>query len=306
MMKTYHRFILQIVLSILLISCESNDKQSDSTMESPLRGSDTVYCDESIFTCINNSMPIYQKAFPDAHITLFSKNARSSMAELFSEKTNSIIVARNYLSDEDSLLKQSGNSFQKIHIANDGLVFFVSKEFPIDTLNINQLTEYISGKNRLSFYFPKLNSEPLLLIPGAQSSEYANSIFFFPQLSKTAKDIATFNDSKDSIVFEVLKGKSIGLGYLSYIQKNPLLKSLRIGYIDSLGNRISPQIVHQGFIIQKKYPFGIPIIAYLREKRQNLPWGFATFMEKDPNIQKVLLDCGLIPVFAKYNLIQED
>lgn len=305
-MKTYHRFILQIVLSILLISCESNDKQSDSTMESPLRGSDTVYCDESIFTCINNAMPIYQKAFPDAHITLFSKNARSSMAELFSEKTKSIIVARNYLSDEDSLLKQSGNSFQKIHIANDGLVFFVSKEFPIDTLNINQLTEYISGKNRLSFYFPKLNSEPLLLIPGAQSSEYANSISFFPQLSKTAKDIAKFNDSKDSIVFEVLKGKSIGLGYLSYIQKNPLLKSLRIGYIDSLGNRIPPQIVHQGFIIQKKYPFGIPIIAYLREKRQNLPWGFATFMEKDPNIQKVLLDCGLIPVFAKYNLIQED
>lgn len=306
MMKTYHRFILQIVLSILLISCESNDKQSDSTMESPLRGSDTVYCDESIFTCINNAMPIYQKAFPDAHITLFSKNARSSMAELFSEKTKSIIVARNYLSDEDSLLKQSGNSFQKIHIANDGLVFFVSKEFPIDTLNINQLTEYISGKNRLSFYFPKLNSEPLLLIPGAQSSEYANSISFFPQLSKTAKDIAKFIDSKDSIVFEVLKGKSIGLGYLSYIQKNPLLKSLRIGYIDSLGNRIPPQIVHQGFIIQKKYPFGIPIIAYLREKRQNLPWGFATFMEKDPNIQKVLLDCGLILVFAKYNLIQED
>lgn len=305
-MKTYHRFILQIVLSILLISCESNDKQSDSTMESPLRGSDTVYCDESIFTCINNAMPIYQKAFPDAHITLFSKNARSSMAELFSEKTKSIIVARNYLSDEDSLLKQSGNSFQKIHIANDGLVFFVSKEFPIDTLNINQLTEYISGKNRLSFYFPKLNSEPLLLIPGAQSSEYANSISFFPQLSKTAKDIAKFIDSKDSIVFEVLKGKSIGLGYLSYIQKNPLLKSLRIGYIDSLGNRIPPQVVHQGFIIQKKYPFGIPIIAYLREKRQNLPWGFATFMEKDPNIQKVLLDCGLIPVFAKYNLIQED
>jgi len=177
----------------MLISCESNDKQSDSTIESPLRGSDTVYCDESIFTCINNAMPIYQKAFPDAHITLFSKNARSSMAELFSEKTKSIIVARNYLSDEDSLLKQSGNSFQKIHIANDGLVFFVSKEFPIDTLNINQLTEYISGKNRLSFYFPKLNSEPLLLIPGAQSSEYANSISFFPQLSKTAKDIAKIN-----------------------------------------------------------------------------------------------------------------
>ena len=306
MMKTYLRFILQIVLSIMLISCESNDKQSDSTIESPLRGSDTVYCDESIFTCINNAMPIYQKAFPDAHITLISKNARSSMAELFSEKTKSIIVARNYLSDEDSLLKQSGYSFQKIHIANDGLVFFVSKEFPIDTLNINQLTEYISGKNRLSFYFPKLNSEPLLLIPGAQSSEYANSISFFPQISKTAKDIAKFNNSKDSIVFEVLKGKSIGLGYLSYIQKNPLLKSLRIGYIDSLGNRIPPQIVHQGFIIQKKYPFEIPIIAYLREKRQNLPWGFATFIEKDPNIQKVLLDCGLIPVFAKYNLIQED
>jgi ribosome recycling factor len=126
------------------------------------------------------------------------------------------------------------------------------------------------------------------------------------QLSKTAKDIAKFNNSKDSIVFEVLKGKSIGLGYLSYIQKNPLLKSLRIGYLDSLGNRIPPQIVHQGFIIQKKYPFEIPIIAYLREKRQNLPWGFATFIEKDPNIQKVLLDCGLIPVFAKYNLIQED
>lgn len=70
----------------MLISCETNDKQSDSTIESPLRGSDTVFCDESIYTCFNNAMPVYQKAFPDAHITLFSKNARSSMTELFSEK----------------------------------------------------------------------------------------------------------------------------------------------------------------------------------------------------------------------------
>ncbi len=306
MKKTYNWCIHLLVLSITLISCETNDKQSDSSLESPLRGSDTVYCDESIYTCFNKAMPVYQKAFPDAHITLFSKNARSSMAELFSEKTKSIIVARNYLPDEDSLLKQSGNSFQKIHIANDGLVFFVSKDYPIDTLNMNQLTDYISGKIRLSMYFQKMKSEPILLIPGAQSSEYSNAISFFSQLSHSAKNIAKFIDSRESIVLEVLKGKSIGLGYLSYVQKNPLLKSLRIGYIDSTGKRIPPQIVHQGFIIQKKYPFGIPIIAYLKEKRQNLPWGFATFMEKDPNIQKVLLDCGLIPVFAKYNLIQED
>lgn len=179
MKKTYNKCILLLLISIMLISCETNDKQSDSTIESPLRGSDTVFCDESIYTCFNNAMPVYQKAFPDAHITLFSKNARSSMTELFSEKTKSIIVARNYLPDEDSLLKQSGNSFQKIHIANDGLVFFVSKDYPIDTINMNQLTDYISGKIRLSMYFQKINSEPMLLIPGAQSSEYANAISFF-------------------------------------------------------------------------------------------------------------------------------
>lgn len=131
---------------------------------------------------------------------------------------------------------------------------------------MNQLTDYISGKIRLSMYFQKINSEPMLLIPGAQSSEYANAISFFSQLLRSAKNIAKFINSRDSIVFEVLKGKSIGLGYLSYVQKNPLLKSFRIGYIDSTGTRIPPQIVHQGFIIQKNILLEYLLLHILKKK----------------------------------------
>jgi hypothetical protein len=81
------------------------------------------------------------------------------------------------------------------------------------------------------------------------------------------------------------------------------LKAIRIGYTDSTGRRIAPQIVHPGFIVQNMYPLILPIFAYVKSEKKDLVWGFATFMEKDPSIQKVLLNKGIVPSHAKYNLI---
>jgi len=64
--------------------------------------------------------------------------------------------------------------------------------------------------------------------------------------------------------------------------------------------------VHPGFIVQNMYPLIVPIFAYMKSEKQNLAWGFATFMEKDPEVQKILLKEGIVPTHARYNLIRED
>jgi hypothetical protein len=93
---------------------------------------------------------------------------------------------------------------------------------------------------------------------------------------------------------------------MSDILKDSTLKAIRIGYNDSSGKRIPPQIVHPGFIVQNMYPLVLPIFAYTKNEKKDLAWGFATFIEKDPSIQKVLLNKGIVPSHARYNLIQED
>ena len=113
-------------------------------------------------------------------------------------------------------------------------------------------------------------------------------------------------ENRDSLKAYVRSSKSIGIGLMSDILKDSTLKAIRIGYTDSTGKRVAPQIVHPGFIVQNMYPLVLPIFAYVKNEKKDLAWGFATFMEKDPSIQKVLLNKGIIPSHAKYNLIQEE
>lgn len=297
-------FVCFAVISTLFISSCTDDRQQQS-YESPVAGKDTIYVEDVLYPYFLEAKPKYDSVFENAEITLIPVNARRGMSLLFSDTASCVILARDYLRDEDSIVKSMSLPFQKIEIAKDGLVFFVSKDIPIDTMNLSQLDGMLSGTS-INTIQKKIVLDEALFIPSMQSSEYAGLLKYFAKgnsaLSVTFKQF----ENRDSLKAQVRSSKSIGIGLMSDILKDSTLKAIRIGYTDSTGKRVAPQIVHPGFIVQNMYPLVIPIFAYVKNEKKDLAWGFATFMEKDPSIQKVLLNKGIIPSHAKYNLIQEE
>lgn len=297
-------FICFAVISTMFMSSCTEDRQQQN-YESPVAGKDTIYVEDVLYPYFLEAKPKYDSVFENAEITLIPVNARRGMSLLFSDTASCVILARDYLRDEDSIVKSMSLPFQKIEIAKDGLVFFVSKDIPIDTMNLSQLEEMLSGTS-INAIQKKVVLDEALCIPSMQSSEYAGLLKYFSKGNSALSVTFKQYENRDSLKAQVRRSKSIGIGLMSDILKDSTLKAIRIGYTDSTGKRVAPQIVHPGFIVQNMYPLVLPIFAYVKNEKKDLAWGFATFMEKDPSIQKVLLNKGIIPTHAKYNLIQEE
>lgn len=297
-------FVCFTVISTMFMSSCTEDRQQQN-YESPVAGKDTIYVEDVLYAYFMEAKPKYDSVFENAEITLIPVNARRGMSLLFSDTASCVILARDYLRDEDSIVKSMSLPFQKIEIAKDGLVFFVSKDIPIDTMNLSQLEEMLSGTS-INAIQKKVVLDEALCIPTMQSSEYAGLLKYFSKGNSALSVTFKQYENRDSLKAQVQNSKSIGIGLMSDILKDSTLKAIRIGYTDSTGKRVAPQIVHPGFIVQNMYPLVLPIFAYVKNEKKDLAWGFATFMEKDPSIQKVLLNKGIIPTHAKYNLIQEE
>jgi len=297
-------FVCFAVISTMFMSSCTEDRQQQN-YESPVAGKDTIYVEDVLYPYFLEAKPKYDSVFENAEITLIPVNARRGMSLLFSDTASCVILARDYLRDEDSIVKSMSLPFQKIEIAKDGLVFFVSKDIPIDTMNLSQLEGMLSGTS-INAIQKKVVFDEALCIPSMQSSEYAGLLKYFSKGNSALSGTFKQYENRDSLKAQVRRSKSIGIGLMSDILKDSTLKAIRIGYTDSTGKRVAPQIVHPGFIVQNMYPLVLPIFAYVKNEKKDLAWGFATFMEKDPSIQKVLLNKGIIPSHAKYNLIQEE
>jgi DNA-binding transcriptional LysR family regulator len=290
-----------------LVAC--ND-QPDPNVETDTTGKAELLCDASLFSFLTPTFAMFDSAYPQASVRVKPASAREAMSQLFSGKTRGIIIAREYLPDEDSLM----NVFKvprhlSITIAQDALVFYTRPEFPLDTIAIEQLQQVFSEPAaRLTAMFPTLKIEPTIICADANSSEYGNVMRLLAK-NKPPFHLSTRTTS-DSVLLAVEKhDNAIGVGYLSQLAGKANIKSiklLKIGFTDSTGVRIRPTTVHQAYVVMGKYPFPVPLRVLLLEDRRNLPWGFGTFLRHDKSPKEYFLKSGIVPENARFNLVQEE
>ncbi len=290
----------------LLWSCNADreDFQGEK-YESINSGTLTVHCEESLYKLLDSAFKLYQTAYPKIQLKVEIVHSRKAMALLLSGETEAVITARSFLTDEDSLMKAYDVKRHEMIAASDALVFYVNKNFPLDTLNHEQLVNVLSNRVNLKDIYPQLLTEPEFVCNSTNSSEFANVQKLVLKDKLLNKYFRTFNTC-DSVQKYILSNSSaIGIGYLSQIYGNPELKALEIGYINDKGNRVFPQTVHQGFIVQGKYPYINKIRVFLKDDRMNKPFWFASFMSKEAVVQKYLKDMGIVPEYARFKLTKE-
>ncbi|HLP29566.1 MAG TPA: hypothetical protein VK147_13060, partial [Candidatus Didemnitutus sp.] len=97
---------------------------------------------------------------------------------------------------------------------------------------------------------------------------------------------------------------SIGVGYLSQIQRDTMVKPLRLSYTNADGTHEWPKPVHLSYLIMGKYPFPVPIWVYLRDlpNQHNLPSGFMQYITRNGDALKTLFAAGIEPAYAKFSL----
>ncbi|GBD07589.1 hypothetical protein HRbin21_01419 [bacterium HR21] len=301
---TLHKAALVLVL---LGACSSQKPGPEQHEETPTSGTVELLCDEAIATLLYAPLIRFDTLYPNAHVRLIPVAAREAMRELLALRARLIVLARDYLPDEDSLLRVYGvPRHPRIKLAEDALVVFAHPSVPLDTLNVAQLEAILRGEKRFRHFFPQLAQEPVLVCPPPTSSVYAHIV---QQVLHGTPPRAALRivPTADSVLHAVAATPwSIGIGYLSQIAHSRAIRPISLGFTDSTGAYVSPKPVHQSYVVLRKYPYVVPIYAYLRDDLRNLPWTVATFLGTDAEVQRHFLQRGIVPAFARIRLIPEE
>lgn len=299
-----HTLVYALVVALIIVGC---DQRLHEGPESGQAGELTFLCDAEVRALIDGPTALYQKSVPKATITLVDSSARGAMSELFAGKVRGVILARDYLADERNALatRRAGEEFPRSKLATDALVLVVSRDFPTDTVNVTQVTAWLTGvKPAPGVPGAVAPKPPTFIVPGVNSSLYANLVNVVLKGKQPSANISAI-PSKEEMLTKVRASTSlIGVGYLSQFAKDSSVKLLRIGFSDSTGNHIRPKPVHQGYVIQDLYPYPVPIYIYLQKTygQNDMALGYTNFLARDGASQRSFLDAGIVPAYARIEL----
>ena len=289
-----------LMLAGLLFSCQDRQKEKVEAMNS---GELEVFCDESYAFILDSVFTMYRQRYDKVELTVNFVNARNAKSKLFGGQTRAIIIGRDNLADEDSLMQLYNiPPYFEMEVANDALVFFTQPDFPLDTLNDVALLKVFTENENLKDIFPKLNKEPEFVIAHQNSSEYGNFMNLVCKRKSIKKPMLLLPNSDSVIKYVKNNPNAIGICYLSQIQ-GQFFKLLRIGYTDENGDYVkATKVPHQSFIVMGEYPYITLLRLYLLEEIKNLPYWFGTFVEKESPIVSYYQRMRLVPSYATYKL----
>ncbi|MDA3843479.1 MAG: hypothetical protein PF588_03805 [Candidatus Kapabacteria bacterium] len=308
-MKRIPEALILLALVFILPSCgESKNKGFGGKYASLHSGTFTVHCEESLSEVMDRVFVMYDSVYTDANQTIKLSTARTGMEHLLAGETDIFISAREYLKDEDSLMKAYKVEPHVImNIAEDALVFYTRNDFPYDTVYAEDLKVLMKdGTKKYKDYYPAVGSEPEFVITDHYSSEYANLKELVAEGETLKRPLKTFANI-DLVRNYVRENKNkIGVGYLAQIIHDNTLKPLMISFLDSTGRYRYPHAVHQTNILRRYYPYIVTYRAYMLEDLRQTAWWFGKFVSEEKYITRHYLDYGIVPVYAKFKLIEED
>lgn len=279
------------------LACDNRNPDNGETL---FRGNTHITCDREIVQLIVPQIDWFTQRHPDAHIALDTLTALDAMEKLLMGAVRAAIIARDYLPQEDSLLRaHSIEPHKRFTIATDAIVFAVPIESVLDTADENVLRKTVRGEqtvlSRLRWALPKPTSSITAVL-----RKIVGTIGIHAQY-------ATDGDS----VLALLAARRVDIGVVLLSQmlrkKNKArVRPLRIVIRDSVtGDKIAV-LPHVATIVKERYPFRVPIYGYLLETARNLPYGIVASIAQETVPQRAMLNAGIVPGYAKLQLVEQD
>ncbi len=281
------------------IGCtQQQERQAEEIVETPTSGKAVIYCDDAVVPLFQPLVQKFEAAYPDAEVVLEPIAARKAVGKLFRGEARAVILCRDYLPDEDSLIRVHKIHFPEITFAKDALVFYAHPDFPLDTISDAQLKMVFQKGVRLEQLF-HLTQHLTIVAPNELSSVYANVMKFLTNGKPIRYPLKLLPDADAVYQYVRQHPEALGIGYLSQVALDTTVKMLRVGFVDTTGAYVYPtRYPHQTLIVLGLYPYVVPIRGVLREDIRNLPWGVFMFLERDPQATTYYKDRGIVPSFA--------
>ena len=300
-------FGLAALLAVLAFAgCETSPPGTSRLTSGRL----VVAVDEAYAPLFRTLADSFMARTPNAKIEIQAMSPRMAVQYLldhYNDTTASFaaIVGRRFLPDESAAIAKAGLQPRHYSIAYDGLAVVVPTDSPLKQTTREALVAALrspspttkqldsaTAANPLSFVLPDQNSSAFALL---RTLLVPDSI---------VKASAHYVVSPDSVNTLVADGKGVGVvGWYAAHRDSVRLRTLYMGYTDSLGRHHTPARVHPSSLVTDVYPLKQPIVGYTFADPKSVANGFLIAVSKGRESQRYIVEQGLQAENVKLQLV---
>jgi phosphate transport system substrate-binding protein len=288
MLKNSKIFILGFV-SILFVMCNKSD-QSKKDNESILKGSATIFVDETLTPIIEDQIAVFESKY-DAKIKIVSKSESELVISLFKEKSGIAILSRNLTLNENKIFEQKKITPKITKFATDAIAFISNKNNKDTLIELKTVIEFMQGKQN-----PRIKG---LVFDNPNSS----TVRYMNELAKTKafpeKSVYSFKTNQEVIKFVAQNEGMIGIVGLNWLSQpmpdmQEFVDKINVLSVKNIESNMyySPS---QNNIAEGKYPLARDLYIINAQGFSGLGMGFASFVAGDIG-QRIILKSGLLPI----------
>ncbi len=289
MMIKINKVLVLFFVCCLFLMCNQKE-QNNTNKESILKGSATVFVDETLTPIIEDQVAVFESNY-DAKIKIISKSESEVVISLFNQKSGIAILTRNLTVEENKIFEQKKITPKITKFAIDAIAFISNKATNDSLIDLRNVVEFMKGNESATIKGLVFDN------PNSSTVRYMNTLSGVKSIPE--KGVYSFKSNQEVIKF-VAENKGmigvLGVNWLSqpmpdmqeYVDKVNVLsvKSL------SGGNYYSPS---QNNIAEGKYPLARDLYIINGQGYSGLGMGFASFVAGDIG-QRIILKSGLLPV----------
>lgn len=317
--KFLHIIIL-FLAAVSLSSCDFSQIKSKSTT-----GTTIIAGDDNLEPFIKAEVTEFMRINQGSTLEAHYGPTNIIVSELINSQVRTVIVPRNFTTDERNIINQHKLEIDSYKVAIDGIAFIVNPENPIRRLTSNEIKGIFTGEYTLWTQIKSgIEEQNTEVKNGMKGNEDKIKLFIQRPHSVTygyVKDTvlngldyaktAVMCSTSAQMMNEIRNNKNaIGISNLSWLStgKHDTLDStvvpVRVSRIYTNGFQ-SPEYIqfHQGLIYNGTYPYIRDVWVLTLEQDINLATGFINFLVSSAG-QQVVLKNGLVPVTQPVRTIQ--
>lgn len=280
-------FLLPIIITGIIISCEKKDKnnlKSDSIIE----GKTSILVDETLMPIVEDQVTIFETEY-DAKLTLNPKSEKECINDLITKKSGIVVLSRDFKKEEFAFFKKNKITPRSTPFAIDAITFVKNVNSKDTLIDLKEVIDYLNGtKNSIKgLVFDNPNSSTVSYLCNLANIKTlpSDGVFSF----KTNDEVIKYVSENDGMIGVV------GINWLT--QPKPTMKK----YVEKVkilsvktanGKCFYPT---QENIGSRKYPLARVLYIINCQGYNGLGMGFASFIAGEIG-QRIIAQSGLAPI----------
>ena len=305
--------LLALIGSVFSFSCSSDSKKPEYT-DTPTSGDILILVDESYKPLLQVQIDTFMKIYKYANIRVKYLPEADVFNELMKNDSVRLAVVARPLNKDESAYFDGRKIIPRVNkLAIDAVALVTNPDNPDTLITFEQAGKIFSGQTQTWKQLnPNSKLDSIRIVfdnNGSSNSRYLKETYHLN--NPLPRNWSATNSNADVIEYVSKNPQALGVVSVNWIsdkddaEVNAFLQKVKVVEVSSADTTLEKEYYkpYQAYIALKQYPFIRDVLIVIRESRNGLGTGFASFAVGDQG-QRLVRLMGMLPATMPIRIIK--